>query len=462
MTLKGLTVNQLAHPYPPVAVFPELDAGIRWQALLSRRLVAEFSLIRPKLDINLLQLKAEAASKVSFKKEGWQKAVEDIYPLDINTLTINDGEITYIDQDPKKPLYLSHLNLYASNIRNINLPDRVYPSSFDLKTDIFGTGRGVVSGIANFLEVPYPGIKGSFKLDNIPLSFFAPVIARANLTIHNGIFSSSGVVEYAPRIKTATISDMTVRGMDLEYKHTVGTAAAEQRRAVEVGKAASELGKSALLVRLEQLRLTGCTVGMLNEAASQPYRVFLSDADLRLDNLSNHISQQPAEVDVRGKFMGSGVTRVTGRFLRKISGPDIYLNIGIVDTRLADMNDLLRAYGNFEVKDGYFSLYSDLHVKDNSISGYLKPFFKDIKVYDKRTEKERSVFHKLHELMIGVVAKLLESRKTGEVATKVDISGRVEKPEISTLQIIGRLIKNAFFKAILPGFDNEVARSQKH
>lgn len=458
LTLKQLTVFQQAHPQPPIAVFPVLRAGIHWRSILSGRLVAEFRLDRPQVEINLPQLRAEAASKVPIKKRGWQQAVEDIYPLKINVLAINDGRITYIDQDAKKPLYLSHLNLRASNIRNVRLPDRVYPSTFRLETDIFGTGHGIVDGRANFLGEPYPGIKAGFKLGTVPLDYFAPVVARSNLTIHNGLFSASGGVEYAPNVKVAQISDVTVKGMQIEYNHMPSTAAAEKSRAEKVAEATKKLGKSKMLIRIGRLNLSECTIGMVNETARHPYRVFLSDTDLLLTNLSNQSSQGTAKAELRGKFMGSGATSATAYFRPATNGPDFDLNVRIIDTRMKDMNNLFRAYGNFDVADGYFSLYSELHVRNDAISGYVKPLFKDIKVFDERNEKEKSLFHKMYEMMIGGVAKLLKSGETGEVATKTEISGMVKKPEVNTWQIIGRLIENAFFKAILPGFEREVTR----
>jgi len=178
ITLKGLTVYQLAHPEPPVEVFPIIRAGVHWREIFSRQLVAELSLDRPKININLQQLSTEAAGKVPLKKRGWQQALEDIYPLKINLLKINDGEITYIDQDPKRPLRLSRVNLQAGNIRNVRLPDKVYPSSFHMETDIFGIGRGVVDGKANFLAEPYPGASAGFKMENVPLDYFAPIVSR--------------------------------------------------------------------------------------------------------------------------------------------------------------------------------------------------------------------------------------------------------------------------------------------
>jgi hypothetical protein len=45
------------------------------------------------------------------------------------------------------------------------------------------------------------------------------------------------------------------------------------------------------------------------------------------------------------------------------------------------------------------------------------------------------------------------------VATETSISGDIEKPQTSTFETILRLIQNAFFKAILPGFEKEVSQS---
>jgi hypothetical protein len=88
--------------------------------------------------------------------------------------------------------------------------------------------------------------------------------------------------------------------------------------------------------------------------------------------------------------------------------------------------------------------------------------FKDIRVYDKRTDKEKGLFHKMYEMLVGGVADLLKSEQTSEVATKADISGKVKNSDKSTLQIIAWLIKNAFFKAIIPGFEREISRRRKH
>ena len=462
LSLKGLTVIQQANPDPPIARFPVLRFGIHWTEIIRGKLVAEAFLDRPEVRFDLRNYRTEAASPVPLKEHGWQRAVEAIYPFKINALEIKNGSFTYIDQDPDKPLRFTGLNLVAGNIRNVRLPDNVYPSSFRMETAIFGSGRGIADGKANFLSEPYIGIKARVTLDNVPLEYFKPVVARTNLSIRSGLFSGSGSIEYAPNVKVAHLTDLTIRGMDMDYVHSARTAEAEKKRAEEIGKAVKEAPRSEMLLRVDRLRLTRCSVGMVNGNASPPYRVFLADADLRLNNLSNRFSQGPAEMELQGKFMGSGPTVVNAQFRPEKEGPDLDLRVKIENTRMADMNDLFRAYGKFDVTEGLFAFYSELQIRNDAIAGYIKPFFKDIKVYDKRTDREKKGFRQMYEMLIGGVARLLESRHRHEVAARADISGPVDNPRISNWQIVGKLIENAFFKTILPGFEKEASRSKRN
>lgn len=462
LTFKGLTLFQQAHPDTPAIHFPVVTTTIHWREILFGKLVAEVELDKPALHINLLQLRSEVSSTIPLKERGWQQAVADIYPLKINSVKIKDATFTYIDQDPKKPLVLNHLNLQATNIRNIHQPNQVYPSAFHLDTAIFGIGHGSVDGDANFLGEPHPGIKARFKLENMPLDYFKSVIARSNFTIHGGVLQASGVTEYAPTVKSAHLKNLTIQGMNIEYIHSKRTAGAEKKRVAVVKKAAKELSnKPGILLQADQLNLTGCTLGMVNNAARTPYRLFFSETDVRMSNFSNQFSQGTAQVHMNAKFMGSGATTASATFRPEKRGPDFDLNLKIENTRLTSLNDVLRTYGNFDVSAGQFSLVSETHVKNGRISGYIKPFFKDLNVYDSRKDKGQGVFHQMYEMMIGGAAQLLENHSHQEVATKAVISGAVGNPETSTWQIVGALLRNAFLQALLPNFEKIVPGSGK-
>jgi len=463
LTFKGLTVSQQSHPDPPVVSFPIIKATIHWREILSGKLVAEAVLTRPDININLAQLRSEAAGAVPLKERGWQQAVQEVYPLKFNTVVIRDAKVTYIDQDPKRPLVLSSLNLQATNIRNIHQPDQVYPSPFKLDTAIFGTGHGSMSGDANFLAEPHPGLKAHFKLDRIPIDYFKPVIARSSLAINGGLLQASGEAEYAAAVKTAHLAALTIQGMKIDYIHSKRTAVAEKKRAAIVKKTTGKLSNNQdILISADQLDLRGCTLGVINKAAKKPYRVFLSETDLHLSNLSNQFANGPAKLSLKARFMGSGITKGTAQFRPEKGGPDLDLHVKIEEASLPAMNDLLRAYGNFDVSRGTFSLVTELHIKNDSITGYIKPFFKDMKIYDRRTDKDQGIMHQAYEMMVGGVAQLLENRPHQEVATKADIKGRAGSPETSTWQIVVELIKNAFFRAILPSFEKEISGAGKH
>jgi len=153
--------------------------------------------------------------------------------------------------------------------------------------------------------------------------------------------------------------------------------------------------------------------------------------------------------------LGSGATTVEATFRPETKGPDFTLNAKIENTDMQKMNDLLRAHAKFDVASGVFSLYSELRVHDGRIDGYVKPLFHDLKVYDKEQDADKTFGEKVKEKAIDVASKILKNHPRKEVATVVPISGPLENPKAGTWPTLVGLVRNAFFKAILPGFERE-------
>ncbi len=123
------------------------------------------------------------------------------------------------------------------------------------------------------------------------------------------------------------------------------------------------------------------------------------------------------------------------------------------------LNPLLRAYGKVDVVGGFFSVFTEMRVQNHAVRGYVKPLIRELDVYDARQDREKSLFQKLYEAAAGGVSQLLENFPRDEVAMQADISGPLEDPQASTWQVVVTLIQNAFFRAILPGFERELGRS---
>jgi hypothetical protein len=454
LTLHGLSVRQNAHPDPAVIVIEALHAGVHWRALLHLKLVADFELVSPKLHINRPQLMSEAADRVAVEDKGWQEALEAIYPLKINEFRVTDGAITYLDDDPKRPLKISRASFLATNIRNVRSPDRAYPSPIRFDAVVFDKGRLRVDGDANFLAVPHAGVRADIDVTNVPLERLRPVAIHANVYVSGGTLAVlRGAVEYAPKVQDFHLRTVQVDDATIDYVHSPQTARAEAERVEKVKEKAKELAERPILsVTIDTFSLRNATLGFVDETTTPDYRLFSATTLLNVRGFSNRKENDPVHIDLAGLFNGSGKTTLKASFLPRQRDPDLEMALQIEDADMRTMNDLFRAHGSFDVVGGQFSFYSQLQIKNGKIDGYVKPLFRDLNVYDLRQDSRKAIFQQLYEGLVGGISELLENRRD-EVATQATITGEAATPELSTLEVVINLVRNAFFKAILPGLE---------
>lgn len=456
--LEELTIYQSAHPDPPIAQIANLSASVHWRALLSGRLVADFQIDDPVVHLDLRQFSAEDKDDVPVQDKGWQDALQAIYPLNINRFVIRNADITYVDKGPFKPLRITELNFVAENIRNVESEKGTYPSPIEAQGVVFDTGKIRLKGAADFLAEPYIALKIDAELEQIPLDYFRPITERYSVSVRRGVLSADGSVEYGPEATRIYIKKITLDNADADYIHKAPTAPTK-KIAQEAGKTAREYSnKPTFEFKADQVAVRNSRIGYVNQAAKPPYRVFLTETTLDIQNFSNHLKDGVMRGRLRGKFMGSGRCQADFTFRPETKGPDFNLALSIEDTDMRTMNDLFRAYGNFDVVAGVFSFYSEITVRQGKIEGYVKPLFRDMDVYDQRQDREKGIFRKMYEGLVGGISSLLTNRPREEVATQVSISGDIESPQTSTWETVVRLFQNAFFQAILPGFEKEVSQ----
>jgi hypothetical protein len=458
LELRDTVIVQNRHPDPPVANIERLHASVHWRALLSGRLVGDILIDHPVVFLNLPQAREELADPTPVKDKGWQDALQAIYPLKINELRISRGDITYTDRGPFKPLRVYDLEFRASNIRNVRSEQGVYPSPMRLEARVFDAGGLAAEGFADFLAEPHAAFMADIKLDGIELDYFKPIASRYNLAMDRGTVGAHGEVEIAPEYKAVTLWSATVDAAHVDYLHTPKMAGVGKEIAREATEAADRAQDPGLMLRIDRLDVVKSTVGFVNKTVNPSYRVFVSDTSLTLTNLSSLPSGETSEAKLTGKFMGSGPASADFKLHPVRPGPDFNLAVEIDETDLKTMNNLLRAHGNFDVVAGRFSLYTEMKVRDRRISGYVKPLFQDMTVYDARQDRDKNVLRKVYEGVVGGVSRMLQNRPRDEVATVVDVSGRLENPNTSVIETIVGLVQNAFFRAILPGFEARLSR----
>ena len=459
--VRDASLVQDENPDPPVIHMERFVTAVDWRALLHRRIVADLTFERPTAFLNLRQVRTEAASDVPLRERGWQQALEALaLDLKINRLRIIDGDVTYVDQGPFKPLHVSRLNLNAENIRNIGSQEQVYPSPIHLEAVVFDAGSVWLDGRADFLAEPHVGVQAALRLDQVALDYFKPITNRYNVSVRNGSLSLAGNIEYAPKTTRLILERVLVQGVALEYLHLPHTAEVEKARAQQTADAGKQATRTSAEFRIEHLEVTKSTFGFVNQAARPAYRLQMTDTNLTIEHLGNQRRDGPAVARLTGQLMGRGETDLTVTLQPRPGSADVDVTAQIEGADLVRLKDLVRAYGGFEITAGEFSVYSELRMKGGAIDGYVKPLFRGVKVgTDDEAVAEKGFGHRLYSGLVGIGAKVLKNRLRGEVATVVPISGRVDSPKVARWETVGRLLQNAFVKPLVPGY--EPTRSTK-
>src|SRR5919201_4012024 len=450
---------QNANPDPPVMRIERLSASVQWRALIHGKLVADFKLHKPIVYVDKSHFETELKDPTPVKDHGWQDALQAMYPLKINEFRITDGEATYVETPQARPLRVTKIQATVRDIRNVRSAEGEYPSPLRLEAVVFDRGRIQVDGHADFLLEPYAGVKGHLEIRDVPLDYFAPVAARANVTLKRGTVSGRGDVEYSPKIATLFLERFQVDGLVADYQYMKIDAAAHAEVVKEGAEKAQQVSNARdVVLHVDDLRIVNANVGFINKNTNPEYRVVIDEMNLTMKKFSNQKDEGYGHAALTGRFLGSGATVVDATFRPENKGPDFSVNAKVENTDMRKMNDLLRAHAKFDVVSGVFSVYSELRVHDARVDGYVKPLFHDLKLYDKYNDAQKSFGQKVKEKAVDVASKILKNRPRKEVATVADISGPLENPRTGTWQALVRLVQNAFIKAIFPGFEREASR----
>jgi hypothetical protein len=452
-----LILRQKANPDPPLVSIALWTASIQWTELLRLEIVSDHMIENANVVLRHSQAEQEVKDETALEDRGWQEALFAMYPVEINTLRIKDSSFSYQGPADFPPLELTNIHATAENIRNIRSSEGDYPSPVHMEGSLPQSGRVSVSGKANFLAEPFPGMSVGLELNNAELKAFVPVSSLINVEIQSGRLNAHGHVEYSPWKHQAHITSLELVNPHVNYQEKGKTPAQEQKdKKSTQSKDPGHLPKNEepFQVVVEHATMKNGELGYINQTTEPPYRIFFNKLELDIAGIGIPKITQKSQVTLTGQFMGEGASRLEGVFHPEIKNPDFDIKFKIGETEMKKLNNVFQAYGNFDVKKGKFSLVSEMKVQDGKIHGYIKPFFKDPEVFDVAQDKADNIFQQMYEGIVGAVASLLENVPRDQVATKTEISGDLKNMNVNTWELIGNLLKNAFIDALAPTFED--------
>jgi hypothetical protein len=174
-----------------------------------------------------------------------------------------------------------------------------------------------------------------------------------------------------------------------------------------------------------------------------------------LSNANDSAKVLPAHCDAHGDaYEGKFNLRIDFDALNNM--PTFDMKAELNDLNIVKLNDFFKKYGNFETKKGSISIYTEFAAKKGEFGGYVKPIIKDLKIQ----QGQGSIKEAIWEMIVGVSSKILKNPDAKQIATKVDIHGRFDDPNINIWRSVSFLLRNAFVQALKPSVDNTISINQ--
>ena len=461
--LHDVVVRQQAHLEPALANIPTMTVDATFLPLLTGTLDASLHLDHPVLAATSTQIDTvlQTPQKEQVKEQAiaWQDTLRTIMPVRASFF-VSKGEIRYQSEPMVEDVKIEDLDVTVTHVTNRSPADQLYPSPVHVSAHLPPDARIELEGRADFLAKPDPRLEAQLKITRLALESLLPILQKYNVQFRRGTLDLVGQVKHVGVSTVVELQHFLLEDAKVDYVHAAETKLKEVAQAKKGAQKVKEVHQDpTLVVKVQHGTIVHSEVGFVNTATSPDYRVYMAEMNFEMENFSNRPEEGLGTMKLTGKFMGSGPTVVRATFRPEKPTPDFTFQVRIVKTKVQQLNNLLRAYGRLDAKDGTFAFFSEMSVKNNKIEGYAKPFLQDVEMYDPQQDKNKAATQKLYEAVVGGVLDLFKNQRTHEVATKTDVSGPIDNPHASTLQVLEKLVQNAFFKAILPGFKERTGRA---
>lgn len=140
--LNGLVIRKRnALQGEPFFAADRIDFSLAWRELVRRRVVSDIVVTRGRL--NFLREPAAEFSQLDADRR-WQDVIQDIFPIEITHLEINDGTLHFVDRaaDPVVDVFIKNMHALVTGLRNRPADEDGEPMPADLLVEGSTVGGG--------------------------------------------------------------------------------------------------------------------------------------------------------------------------------------------------------------------------------------------------------------------------------------------------------------------------------
>ncbi len=198
--IHGLNLKKVEGDIPvPFLTIHTIDLSLQWGALLRGEVVSDIDLVQPQINFAV----GRSGSMQTGAETNWLEPIEELMPIDINSVTIQDGVVSYKNfaTSPEVSIAISQIEARMHNIRNVDDADTPLPSSIDATGVTEGNGTFKLQGHLNLLR-EWPDSDLDMHVEQIHLpalndysnAFAALDFVKGTLNVYAKVITKDGAI----------------------------------------------------------------------------------------------------------------------------------------------------------------------------------------------------------------------------------------------------------------------------
>lgn len=196
------------------------------------------------------------------------------------------------------------------------------------------------------------------------------------------------------------------------------------------------------------------------------YKDFSSSpkVDIYINNLSGTLNELrntndanvalPSSMNFTGDSIGNGKLAVKGKLNVLTPEVDMDLDGRLEHAELKAFNSFSNAYVGVDFKAGSMDLYTEMAIKNGQVDGYVKPIVRNLSV-DKIPEGTNP-FQVAWATAASFLLEVFSNQANDQFATKVPLTGSLDRIETQFWPTLGGIFRNAFVEAFRRGTDGDI------
>ena len=233
-----------------------------------------------------------------------------------------------------------------------------------------------------------------------------------------------------------------------------GTPAQQQ---TSIDKSWQDRVKELFPLRIARLGIKNGEIHFRNYQAAPPIDIFIHKINLVATNLTNSkkfTSTLKATVDADAVAMSSGDLHMHMVADPLDTGKTFKMELELKHLPLPELNNFFKHYLAVNMRRGTFSLYMEGAAVNNKFAGYIKPLLDNPDLV--KIKENPTIGEALKGFAVKMVSYLLKNHAKDRLATRIDISGHIDQPEVNIWIAVASFLRNWLIKAIAPGIEGSI------